>query len=80
MQTQNIMLEQRDERIMIQLYHMISAKGLSGRRGLELAEDLYEAGYRPIGGVMQTIWNEEIYTDDELYPKIKKKLEELWNG
>jgi hypothetical protein len=32
-----------------QLYQMVAAKGLQGREGLELAEDLHEAGYRPIG-------------------------------
>lgn len=35
-----------------QLYQMISAKGLHGREGLELAEDLHKAGYRPIGQII----------------------------
>lgn len=68
-----------DDRIIRQIYYMVSAKGLSGQQGLELAEDLYEAGYRPIGGLVQQLRHEE-EPYEVLYYSLKKELEDLWNG
>ena len=75
----NTTLVSPDDRIIRQIYYMVSAKGLSGQRGLELAEDLYEAGYRPIGGLVRQLrHDEEPY--EVLYYKLKKELEDLWHG
>lgn len=63
-----------------QLYQMISAKGLPGRDGLELAEDLHDAGYRPIGGIIQMLRNEDEEPYEILYFRLKRELENLWNA
>lgn len=75
----NTILASPDDRLIRQIYYMVSAKGLSGQRGLELAEDLYEAGYRPIGGLVQQLRHEE-EPYEVLYYKLKKELEDLWHG
>ena len=62
-----------------QLYQMVAAKGLQGREGQELAEDLYEAGYRPIGQIIQRLRNEDEESYEILYFRLKRELEELWN-
>lgn len=62
-----------------QLYQMVAAKGLQGREGLELAEDLHEAGYRPIGQLIQMLRNEDEETYEILYYRLKRELEDLWN-
>lgn len=61
------------------LYQMISAKGLQGRDGLELAEDLHEAGYRPIGQLIQMLRNEDEEPYEILYYRLKRALEDLWD-
>ena len=61
------------------LYQMVAAKGLQGRDGLELAEDLHEAGYRPIGQLIQMLRNEDEEPYEILYYRLKRALEDLWN-
>lgn len=61
------------------LYQMVVAKGLQGREGLELAEDLHEAGYRPIGQIIQMLRNEDEEPYEILYYRLKRALEELWD-
>ena len=62
-----------------QLYQMVAAKGLQGREGLERAEDLHEAGDRPIGHLIQMLRNEDEEPYEILYYRLKRELEDLWN-